>query len=289
MPNRPPASVFSAPLPVARKYTLLDAATVITDADGRTGNGATIEDYPKAQPSVQEAFASGSARVKAVDGEFTQEDVGGFTAYLGVECTTAGVAPREQEFRRRLQAAFRAVESSAVERWLIDTDGNMGGPMGSPYLTDSNLDKLNSGSAVSAVEGLALLENAIALVGNGMLHVTPGTATALASKYLIEEARDGQMRTRIGTLVAVGAGYIGAYPEGGSAPSGDEEWAFASGFVEVHRDEDLILAELGQSMNRETNDVTFIAERNYAVAWVGRQASDDENHVQAGALIDRSM
>ncbi len=284
MTNRPPASVLSAPLPVPRRFTLLDAATVILDTDGRTANGATIDDYPKAQPSIQEAFASGSARVKAIDGDFTQEDVSGFTAYLGVTCTTAGVAPRLQEFRQRLQAAFRAVESTAVERFLVDADGLML----TPYLTDANLEKLNSGSAVSALEGLALLENAIAEVGNGMIHVTPATATALAAHYLIEEDR-GQMRTRIGTLVAVGAGYIGAYPQGGSPAMGDEEWAFASGFVEVHRDEDLILDSLANSLDRSTNDVTFIAERNYVVAWVGRQASDDPNHVQAGVLIDRSM
>lgn len=285
MSNRPPASVLSAPLPIPRRFTLLDAATVVTDASGRTANGATVEDYPKAQPSIQEAFASGSARVKAIDGRFTNEDVHGFTAYLGVTCTAAGVAPRLAEFRRRLQAAFRAVESTAVERFLADADGLML----TPYLTDSNLEQLASGSAISPVEGLALLENAIAEVGNGMIHVTPATATAWAAKYLIEEARDAQMRTRLGTLVAVGAGYIGAYPQGGSPVSGDQEWAFASGFVEVHRDEDLILDSLGNSLDRSTNDVTFVAERNYAIAWVGRQANDDANHVQAGVLIDRSV
>lgn len=286
--TKPPAGVFTAPLPVARRFTLLDAATIV-EGEERTGNGATIEDYPHAMPSVQYAFASGSARVKAIDGAFTNEDVGGFTAYLGVTCTAAGVKPREQEFRRRLQAAFRAVESTAVESWLVDTAGNMGGPMASPYLTDTNLEELNSGAATSPVESLALLENAIALVGNGMIHATPGTATAWASRYLVEEARDGQMRTRLGTLVAVGAGYIGAYPEGGSPATGDQEWAFASGFVEIHRDEDMILDALSTSLERQTNDVTLIAERNYVVAWVGRQADDDTNHVQAGVLVDRSI
>lgn len=285
MSTRPPASVLSVPLPVPRRFTLLDAATLVTDADGRTLNGATVEDYPKAQPSIQEAFASGSARVKAIDGEFTLEDVQGFTVYLGVTCTAVGVAPRLTEFRRRLQAAFRAVESTAVERYLVDSAGLMV----TPYLTDTNLEQLGTGG-VGPVEGLALLENAIAEVGNGMVHVTPATATALASKYLIEEARDGQMRTRLGTLVAVGAGYIGAYPNDGShsVPDPGEDWAFASGFVEVHRDEDQILDELSNSLDRSTNDVTFIAERNYVVAWVGRQDADDANHVQAGVLIQRS-
>ncbi len=285
MSTRPPASVLTAPLPVPRRFTLLDAATVITDADGRTANGATIEDYPKAQPSVQEAFASGSARVKAIDGEFTQADVPGFTAYLGVTCTAAGVAPRLGEFRRRLQAAFRAVESTAVERFLVDSAGLML----TPYLTDSNLEQLGTG-AVGPVEALELLETAIAKVGNGMIHVTPATATAWFANTLLVEARDGQLRTGLGTLVAVGAGYIGAYPNDGShsVPDDTEDWAFASGFVEVHRDDDQILDSLVNSLDRSVNDVTFIAERNYTVAWVGRQDQGDENHVQAGVLVNRN-
>lgn len=279
-----PAAVLTAPLPVPRRFTLLDAAKLITDTNGRTPGGATIEAYLAASVSVQEAFAQGSARVKAIDGEFGESPVEGFTVYLGVKCTSVGIVPREREFRQRLQAAFRAVESTAVEQILVDSAGLMAGP----YLTDSNMETLGGG-AVGPVEGLAQLENAIAKVGNGMIHVTPAAATALASKYLIEEARDGQMRTRLGTIVAVGAGYIGAYPVGGSAPSGDQDWAFASSFVEVHRDEDLILGPIKEALDRSTNDVTFIAERNYLVAWVGRQTSGDTNHVQAGVLIDRSV
>lgn len=282
--SKPPAAVLTAPLPIPRRFTLLDAATVVTDTDRRTPNGAVIDAYLSAPASVQEAFAQGSARVKSIDAEFAEPEVDGFTVYLGVTCTTAGIAPREQEFRRRLQAAFRAVESTQVEKILVDAAGLMAGP----YLTDSNLEQLASGSAQSPTEGLAQLENAIAKVGNGMIHVTPATATAWAGLYLIDEARDGQMRTHLGTLVAVGAGYIGAYPLGGSAPSGDQDWAFASSFVEVHRDEDLILGPISEALDRPTNDVTFIAERNYLVAWVGRQTSGDLNHIQAGALIDRS-
>lgn len=282
--SKPPAAVLTAPLPIPRRFTLLDAATVVTDTERRAPNGAVIDAYLSAPASVQEAFAQGSARVKAIDAEFAFPEVDGFTVYLGVTCTAAGVRPREQEFRRRLQAAFRAVESTQVEKILVDAAGLMAGP----YLTDSNLEQLASGSAQSPTEGLAQLENAIAKVGNGMIHVTPATATAWAGLYLIDEARDGQMRTHLGTLVAVGAGYIGAYPLGGSAPSGDQDWAFASSFVEVHRDEDLILGPISEALDRTTNDVTFIAERNYLVAWVGRQTSGDTNHIQAGVLIDRS-
>lgn len=276
----PPAAVLSAPLPIPRSFGLLNAAKVILETE-RFPSSATILDYPTGDVSVQVAGAHGSMGTKAFDATIDQQDVTGFTVYLGVTCTT--VSAKDPDFRTRLQAAFRALEQQEVERMLVDADGTFS----TPYLTDTNLE--NFGAAVSPTEGLAQLENAIAEVGNGMIHATPGTATAWAAGTLIQRRSPGIMETMLGTVVVVGAGYVGAYPQGGSAPSGDQEWAFASGFVEVHRDDDVIIGPtIGQSMERSTNDVSLVAERNYLLAWVGRQAPGDENHVQAGILIDRS-
>jgi hypothetical protein len=276
----PPAAILSAPLPIPRRFGLLDAATVVLET-GRFPVSATIEDYPAGEASVQVAGASGSLGIKTFDAVIDEEDVKGFTVYLGVECTT--LSAKRPEFRQRLQAAFRAVEGDAVERMLVDADGTLV----QPYLTDANMQ--NFGAAVSVVEGIAQLENAIARVGNGMIHVTPGIATAMEAATLLQRRTPNIMETVLGTVVVVGAGYIGAYPQGGSAPTGDQEWAFASAFVEVHRDEDQILGPtIGQSMDRSTNDVQLIAERNYLLAWVGRQAPGDTHHIQSGVLIDRS-
>jgi hypothetical protein len=276
----PPAASLTAPLPIPRRFGLLDAATVVLDTE-RTIVAANILDYPRGEPDIQIAGGGGSLDVKSVIAEIAQEEVRGFTVYLSVECTT--VSAKDPDFRTRLQAAFRAREGEAVERMLVSADGTLM----EPYLTDGNLE--NFGAAVSPTEGLAKLENAIAEVGNGMIHVTPATATALAGSFLIQRRSPGILETALGTIVVVGAGYIGAYPMGGSAPSGDQEWAFASEFIEVHRDEDEIVGPtIGQSMDRSTNDVTLYAERNYLLAWVGRQAPGDTNHVQAGVLIDRS-
>lgn len=279
----PPAAILSAPLPIPRRFGLLDAATVTLHERGsRWPASAVVEDYPAGDPGVQVAGASGSLDQKSFDATIDEEEVTGFTVYLGVTCTT--VSAKSDAFRRRLQAAFRATEAEEVERMLVSADGTLM----EPYLTDGNMETLGSG-AQPVIEGLALLENAIAAVGNGMIHVTPATATALAAATLVQRRSPNVLETALGTTVVVGAGYIGAFPMGGSAPGTDQEWAFASGLVEVHRDEDEILGPtVGQSMDRSTNDVYLIAERNYLLAWVGRQTSDDTNHVQAGVLIDRS-
>lgn len=276
----PPAAILSAPLPIPRRFGLFDAATVVLETD-RFPASATIEDYPKGEASVQVAGETGSLGTKTFDAVMDMQDVTGFTVYLGVTCTT--VSAKEPMFRQRLQATFRAIEQQAVERMLVDADGKLS----FPFLTDGNME--NFGAAVSPTEGLAQLENAIAAVGNGMIHVTPATATALAAESLIQRRSPGILETMLGTVVVVGAGYIGAYPMNGSAPTGDQEWAFASELVEVHRDDDVVIGPtIGQSMERSTNDVSLIAERNYLLAWVGRQAPGDTNHIQSGVLIDRS-
>jgi len=277
----PPPVSLSAPLPTKRDFGLLDAAKVILET-GRFPVSASILDYPTGELSVQVAGAHGSMGTKAFNARIDQQDVFGFTVYLGVTCTT--VSAKDPEFRQRLQASFRAHESQMVEAMLVDANGEQV----EPYLTDGNME--NFGAAVSPTEGIAKLENAIGLVGNGMIHVTPGTFTALDAAGVVQRRSPGIIETGQGTTVVVGAGYIGAYPQGGSSPTGDQEWAFASGLVEVHRDEDEIIGPtIGQSMDRSTNDVDLIAERNYLLAWVGRQAPGDTNHVQAGVLIDRSL
>ena len=96
------------------------------------------------------------------------------------------------------------------------------------------------------------------------------------------------MRTRLGTLVAVGAGYIGVVPDGEAALAADQEWAFATGFVQVRRGELFVNpAVYSQAIDRAFNEVTYYAERNYLLSWVGRQDGSDANHIQAGVLIDR--
>src|SRR4051812_15735644 len=108
MTTLPPAASLSAPLPIPRKFGLLDAAKIVLET-GRFPASATILDYPVGDLDVQIAGASsGSLGIKAFDATIDQQDVTGFTAYLGLTCTT--VTAKDPDFRTRLTAAFRARE-----------------------------------------------------------------------------------------------------------------------------------------------------------------------------------
>lgn len=277
---------LSAPLPQPRQFTLLDAAQLVDPENDRWLAGAWIEGYAPGPAHTHDPCSTGTDRMKADAGIIARPMAGAFTAYLAGECTGAGIGPRADRFVDRLTRVFTAVEAAAVERVFATGDGHS--TLGA-YLTDGNLDQLASGAAQPPVEGLALLEQAIADTGGGgLIHVGPALATHWAAEGGIQEVR-GQMQTKLGTRVAVGAGYIGAFPDGGSTPAAGTEWAFATGPVAITRSEVFSNpADYAQALDRTSNLVVFIAERHYLLTWIGRQDSSDPDHIQAGVLVDRT-
>lgn len=283
-----PLTRISAPLPPPRDFTLLDAATTIPVDGDRWRAGAGLEGWPVGPVYVHDGCTTGTMRIKEGGGEIASAEAVPFTAYLPASCTARSVGPQITEFRARLRQIFEAIEATAAEKVLVGGEGltqSNGDPIA--YLGDANMDTLGSG-AVPPTEGLALLEQYIATVGAGMIHVPPATATYWAAAGAIQ-AKGRQMVTKLGTPVAIGAGYIGAQPDGEAAPGDGEDWAFASGPVAYYR-ETAARTEAqsyAQALDRSSNTVSLIAERDYLLLWVGRQTTTDESHLQAGVLIDR--
>jgi hypothetical protein len=271
----------SAPLPIPRQYTLLDAAREVPAANDRWLMGQSSEGYVPGKASVFDHCSTGTDRVKDGANAIPIRHFGAFTVYLVGMCTASSIGPNPTFWTDRLQLAFEAVEAEAVERVFATADGN---PDFGPYLNDANL-KILDGTGVSPTEGLAQLEQEIAdKGGGGIIHATPAVATFWASEYLIS-SKNGVMYTMLGTRVAVGAGYIDVATASGAG----EEWAYATGPVEFTRDQDVVIpADYSQALDRSNNDVLYIAEREYVLNWVGRSDPSDEHHIQAGVLIDRT-
>jgi hypothetical protein len=273
--------VVSAPLPQPRRYTLLDAARELVMGSDRWLGGVSAEGYVPGPASVFDHCSSGTDRIKADANPIPVPSFGAFTVYLVGECTAVSVGPSGETFEQRLELALQALEATAVEEVFATALGN---PNFGPHLNDANLEILTAG-AVTPVEGLALLEQEIASKGGGgIIHVTPAVATYWASDFLITDVR-GQMQTQLGTRVAIGAGYISA----ADASGGGDEYAYATGPVEFMRSEVVAVpTDYSQALDRSNNTVLYIAEREYAINWVGRSDPSDDNHIQAAVLIDRT-
>jgi hypothetical protein len=116
---------------------------------------------------------------------------------------------------------------------------------------------------------VALLEDAYAACaagGGGMLHMTPGTASAL--RGMSED--DGVLFTRSGTPVIAGAGYAVPRAGSGADPAWDGSWMFITGPVLVWLgDVQVYPGDLGQAIDVATNDIRFKAEQLAAVTFDG--------------------
>jgi hypothetical protein len=276
---------LAAPLPAPPQYDLLNAGTLVDPTTDRWLGGANIGGDAPGPAYTHDPCSAGTDRVKIGAGDIVVQQAYRFVVYLSGFCTASSIGPDPTFWTDRLKQVFQVYEGAGVERMLATGDGHLDG-MGNHYLGDGNMETLGGG-AVGSLRALELLENRIASRGGGMIHATPATATAWAADSLLTTAR-GQMRTMLGTLVAVGAGYIGAYPAGGSAPASDQEWAFASGPVQIYRDPTIqtIGDNYAQTLDRSNNDVLFIAERPYLLNWLARNDPADDDHLQAGVLVD---
>ena len=267
-----PALDLDGPLPVAPRYSLLNAPGVVQSTNLRVFNGVNVWGYPVETPSLWEPCSAGTFRTKEDDSTWDQPRFDGLVAYLPISCSTITAAP--EEFANRAERALAATLSFAVESALAK------GVTGStnPVLGDANLTQLGGGTILPQA-GLNFLENAIGATGRqGIIHATPGTISAWNYVNLLTYGEDG-IRTANGTLVVSGGGYIDTDPAGktGSTPASGIEWAFATGPVHVYLGDSPELRPV-QYIDREHNEIVYRAERFVLPLW--------DTSLQSGVLID---
>lgn len=281
-----PAGMVSlnAPLPSPPQYDLLAAAGLVDPTSNRWLLGGWSIGHPPGPAFTFDPCAAGTFRDKPDPGSLVTQMSGRFTVGLSATCTAQGIGPDPTWLTDALEMAFAVYEGAAVERVLATGDGH--GTLGQ-YLGDTNMEVL--GGSEQPLRALELLETAIAEVegvGGGIIHTTPAVATAWASLTLVKTSGK-VMTTMLGTKVAVGAGYIGVRPDGEAAPGADTNWAFASGPIQILRGEvEIVARDYAQALDRSMNDAVFLAERPYLLNWVGKTDGADDEHVQAGVLVD---
>lgn len=277
------------PLPIPALYGLLQAARsplvrILPDVDDRGierwANGVEVYPYP---PDAGHGFDScsvyGSTPEEKEEGSvIDRPQFDALTVYLAETCSSFGIG-NDAAFRARAVAALGAVEGRVVERELMAGDIYPG----QPHIADGAGVFPNGNTPTTVVDAIALLEEVIADSGRqGIIHVSPAVATAMTFGYLVDDS-NGVLRTiGNGTLVVPGQGYAGdaGDPTGAPAATAKESWIHATGPVDVRRSEvEMLPGELSQALDRETNVVTYRAERYYLADW--------DTAVQASVLVDR--
>lgn len=271
----------NGPLPRRPRYGLVQSAEINPESDEHWGNGIQVHGYI---PDVASNFGvCGDEPDEKLDQQRANPlpEYGPLTVYVAETCSTRTMEPTQAAFKARVEAVFAAVESGAVEHefWTGSALPD------NPHLTDANADVLNGGVATSIVNGLALLEQAIADTNRaGVIHITAGLALAITALggggILIPQG--GKLYTINGTLVIPGYGYDGSAPDGEGDPTGTEQWAFATGPVEILRSEPFVMPpDVSQAVDRSQNSITYRAERYYLPYW--------DTALQAAVLIDRCL
>jgi hypothetical protein len=228
-----PRPTVSAPTLSPLPFGLLTVAAEETRSD------------PHAQFGVQFEPASGvTGGVVGLDinqvptGALTPETFGGtndhfptlftepFLIYAAVQGRFQGYSIGEIQERANAKLALTA--SRWIERGLYT------GASGGVRLNAGTATSL-SATPVSAARGLGLIQQWISdTVGaQGVLHLPPVAAPALNDHLAASGPR---MLTRLGTPVAVGAGYLNTAP-GGAAAAAGVAWLYATGPVQVNRSE----------------------------------------------------
>jgi hypothetical protein len=221
-----------------------------TDSNSYTSvNNATVNYYDEIKPFFIEI-----------------EEVRSTLGFLGID--------RIERIKRQLEG----VTQKSMERELWSGDVRIASSHDNKSLIGSTASVLNSGTALSAKRGLALLEHTIATVSHGgeqgIIHMTRDTAAILSSnsQMLFHNKESDHLQTLGGTPVIVGSGYSGQGPasvsDGSQTASATNKWIYATGTVRTYvGDVDVVNDNLAQAydVSGNQNDMRLKAIRPAAV------------------------
>lgn len=295
---------IDGPLPIPPEYGLLQAATVpaagvqlVTDLDDkqveRWMNGVQVYPYPPDVGDVYRACDAGSTPdEKGFGDELRLPEFEPMTLYVAETCTSYKVWD-QAAFKARATATLEAVESFLMAREFM-AGTKLGGQ---PFLADGSAGATcvfpNGDGPCSPIYGLTLLEEQIAESGRqGVIHCSPMLATSLMGYGFALKDKTGVIRTINGIVVVSDFGYAQASkqaPIGHAGTTGTEEWAYATGPVDIRRTEIFTMPEnVTQALDRGTphaatngipNSITYRVERYALVDW--------DTEVHAAVLVDR--
>lgn len=272
---------LNGPVPQPYPHGILSIPGVnLSNAEGREPrwlHGVHVDGSLMAMPDFWDPCSVGTFREKA-DGEpGSMPRFDAFGMFIAHTCSSFGMGEWE-DFKQKARATLDATAQWAVEHVLaygvtLSTNTN-------PFFGDTNVNVLG-GAAVGPDTGLSWLEKAIGDSGRaGLIHAPPQVAVRWDLRL-----RNGVMVTMAGTTVVIGGGYSEA-PADGSAPASGQDYAFATGPVQVRISDVNFAEELNGSLDTTTNEVTYRAEKFALATWEGLPQADPDILQAAAVLVD---
>lgn len=257
-----------APNPSIPRYGLFSVATGPLDlpVHARIG-GLQYEISSCNLPRGYEVLCqtNGSRGTKTYNGTIETQVGLPFVVYAGIECGTVGLANWGQErIRKYLYEMLVSGEQATVES-IVSNQG-----FGQSPGLGGNPEAVNLGTASNVVQATSILENWLyARYGlPGVIHAPMITAAYFTNAHIVHKyGINDPWCTAPGTKVSFG-NYINTAPSGSAAVSGSP-WIYITGQVAVWRtpDSELLDIPLGQVINRTTNTVDIVMEREYVVSF----------------------
>lgn len=199
-----------------------------------------------------------------------------FTVVGEIDCSPPGFWDDADNI---LATAFTESEQFAVER--IFWTGTVGDRLNTafPHLAAQNattddqgttlqlaVAQLASAATLDVVEAFGKLEANLSecLHGTGIIHVPVELASHLTANHLLT-VRAGVYYSPAGHKVAIGSGYNGTSPSGGSPAN--ILWMYGTGPVFMYRSAGRFIGDLDESLDREVNTLKRIFERTYLLGF----------------------
>lgn len=184
-----------------------------------------------------------------------------------VQCGTVGYTFAEQR-------SFVVERLKGIEQGTLEAIFSTGAVAAAPALLATSGIATLAGGGVTAVEVVSELERAMYCGGTlntvygppAYLHMSIPVFNELKSQHLIEF--DGtRWRTPMGTVVSAGC-YASNSPLG-VAPADGSFWIYITGQTTIWRtsDDNIQVAPVEGSLNRTTNQMMMLAEREYVITF----------------------
>lgn len=272
-----PGVPIPGPEPVGRRYGLLSAAAGPIDfpAHGAGGGVRYIpvtcgEAVPYPIDCSDGLVVHG---VKDTSSDTPPFDALPFMVYAAIECGPVGFS--EEEFRQKVLRRLANGEQGAVELALWTGAVSVGGAsLGIENLQDSASDIVvaDDSDFTAVVAALEFYLYNTAGYGNvGYIHASVDMAAWAGDHHLIEQV--GPLKkTPYGSIWVFGGGYPGT-GAGGVAPPAGGSYLYITGQTTVWRSAEIEVPSPDLVMDRVTNQMFLLAEREYAVGFdcaVGR-------------------